>query len=283
MTTDDASTADGAWLSTGDLARTAGVSVRTLHHYDALDLLRPAHVDDRTGHRRYAPRQLRDLRRVVMLKELGLSLQEVREALAADPSDAELRDLLLVRRGDLERQQAEVRHRLLQLDARLRLLDADAAGAVVTREVPAVRVAASTAVLLHDAAHGRHVEDLFVRASRLVDDAGGSRTTPVGRFVPRPDGSVRVVAGFETVREVPGLDLVELPAARVATVVHHGPMDGIGRTTAVLDAWAAERAVDPSATARRWLFLEADGEHQGDWVVEVQLELDASPTTLPPV
>ncbi len=274
--------ADTPDLTVGDLARAAGVSVRTLHHYDQLGLLRPAHVDPRTGRRRYAARQLRDLSRVVTLKELGFSLREVGDVLARNPSDEELRRLLLGRRAELERRQAEVRHRLVQLDARLRLLDTDAAGPqVLARDVPAMRVAALTAVVPHDAELGRRVEELFVRASDLADAAGASRTTPVGRFAPVTDGTVHVLAGFEAVGDVPGLTVEHLPAARVAALVHHGPMDGVRGATEAPDAWAVAHGTSPATAVRRWLFLEADGEDQGDWVVEVQVELGTGDAVLP--
>jgi DNA-binding transcriptional MerR regulator len=44
-------------FGTGAFARIAGVSVRTLHHYDELGLLIPARVDDRTGYRWYEAEQ----------------------------------------------------------------------------------------------------------------------------------------------------------------------------------------------------------------------------------
>ena len=56
----------------GDFARHGRVSVRMLRHYDAIGLLRPAHVDPGTGYRYYRAGQLADLNRIVALKDLGL-------------------------------------------------------------------------------------------------------------------------------------------------------------------------------------------------------------------
>ena len=58
-------------FSIGDFARHGRVSVRMLRHYDALGLLRPAHVDPVTGYRSYRAAQLSRLNRIVALKELG--------------------------------------------------------------------------------------------------------------------------------------------------------------------------------------------------------------------
>ncbi|GAB2736403.1 hypothetical protein GCM10027072_34190 [Streptomyces bullii] len=62
----------------GDFARHGRFSVRMLRHYDATGLLRPALVDPATGYRYYTAAQLTRLNRVIALKELGVTLQQVR-------------------------------------------------------------------------------------------------------------------------------------------------------------------------------------------------------------
>ena len=68
-------------LTIGDFARHGRVSVRMLRHYDAIGLLRPAHVDPRSGYRFYSADQLARLNRVIALKDLGFTLAEIRELL----------------------------------------------------------------------------------------------------------------------------------------------------------------------------------------------------------
>ncbi|MCC6237936.1 MAG: MerR family transcriptional regulator [Dehalococcoidia bacterium] len=63
----------------GELARVAGVSVRTLRHYDAIGLLRPAQRSA-SGYREYTSEDVHRLYRVLALRRLGLSLDEIREA-----------------------------------------------------------------------------------------------------------------------------------------------------------------------------------------------------------
>jgi len=64
----------------GDLARLAGVSVRTLHHYEEIRLLVPSGRTD-TGHRRYARSDVARLARIKALTALGFSLEQVRTCL----------------------------------------------------------------------------------------------------------------------------------------------------------------------------------------------------------
>jgi DNA-binding transcriptional MerR regulator len=65
------------------LADLAGVSRRTLHHYDAIGLLQPAARDD-NGYRRYDDASLFQLQQILFFRELGLDLQQIKEILG-DP------------------------------------------------------------------------------------------------------------------------------------------------------------------------------------------------------
>ena len=67
-------------LSSGDLARATGSTVRTIRFYEEEGLLKPAEVSD-GGHRRYTEDDLERLRLISDLRELGLSLCEIRSIL----------------------------------------------------------------------------------------------------------------------------------------------------------------------------------------------------------
>ena len=67
-------------LSTGDLARATGNTVRAVRFYEEQGLLRPAVVSE-GGHRRYTPEELDRLRLICDLREVGLSLSEIRTVL----------------------------------------------------------------------------------------------------------------------------------------------------------------------------------------------------------
>jgi DNA-binding transcriptional MerR regulator len=68
----------------GELAERTGLTVRTLHHYDAIGLLSPSGRTDSfhgSGHRLYTAADIARLQQVVSLKQLGFSLEEIREYL----------------------------------------------------------------------------------------------------------------------------------------------------------------------------------------------------------
>lgn len=84
----------------GELARAAGLTVRALHHYEDIGLLQPA-GRSAAGHRRYGPEAVERLYRIGLLRQLGLSLQEI--GLTLDDPAWDLRRSLTDHRRRLDR------------------------------------------------------------------------------------------------------------------------------------------------------------------------------------
>lgn len=126
----------------GEFARLGGVSIRTLRHYDEIGLLPPATVDPDTGYRGYSAAQLGQLNRIVALKELGLTLGQVRLLLAGVTLD-QLRGMLILRRAQLEHELQQHKNQLLGVEARLRSIareDGMPPDDIVARTIPATGV-----------------------------------------------------------------------------------------------------------------------------------------------
>jgi DNA-binding transcriptional MerR regulator len=67
-------------LKVGELARRTGLTVRTLHHYDAIGLLKPS-LHTEAGYRLYTAGDITRLQQVLSLRQLGFSLEEIRACL----------------------------------------------------------------------------------------------------------------------------------------------------------------------------------------------------------
>jgi cob(I)alamin adenosyltransferase len=87
----------------GELAEAAGVTVRTIRHYESVGLFAPTERSD-GGHRRYGEAALRRLRRILVLRELGFELATIGRLLAAESPAA----LLETSRRQLERTEIEL-------------------------------------------------------------------------------------------------------------------------------------------------------------------------------
>jgi DNA-binding transcriptional MerR regulator len=83
----------------GDFARHGRVSVRMLRHYDGIGLLRPSRVDPASGYRFYEAGQLARLNRIIALKDLGFTLDQVQRVLDEQVSVEQLRGMLRLRQA----------------------------------------------------------------------------------------------------------------------------------------------------------------------------------------
>jgi DNA-binding transcriptional MerR regulator len=97
-------------LKVGELSKRTGVSVRTLHYYDQIGLLRPSHHTE-GGHRLYLPEDVAALQRILSLRQLGFSLEEIRTCLE-DPEYSPL-EVIHLHMQQL-RQQIELEQQLYQ-------------------------------------------------------------------------------------------------------------------------------------------------------------------------
>lgn len=90
----------------GDLAQETGLTVRTLHYYDEIGILRPSQESE-GGHRIYNRSDLERLQKILTLKQLGFSLEKIKEAVAKknfslNEATQQLRANLQKRRAELE-------------------------------------------------------------------------------------------------------------------------------------------------------------------------------------
>ncbi|MEV5408637.1 MerR family transcriptional regulator [Thermopolyspora sp. NPDC052614] len=264
-------------FSIGDFARLGRVSVRMLRHYDTLGLLRPARVDPYTGYRYYDAGQLARLNRLIALKNLGLSLEQVGRVLEEKVGTEELYGMLRLRRAELEAQVAADMARLAEVEARLRMIETEGVMSidVVVKSVPAVRLAevSGLAESYETEKISRVIQPLYAELTRRLQDAGLSFTGPAIAYYEQVPEGVRVHAGAQVNLE-PGVtydfDVVDLPAIeQAATTIHRGSMDNVGATYQNLAKWIQENGYRGTESSREVYLVYGEGDPSG-WVTEIQ-------------
>jgi len=264
-------------LGIGEFARRGRISVRMLRHYDAMGLLAPAHVDEWTGRRGYEVSQLARLNRLVVLKELGFTLQQVKTILdEVDP--VELHGMLRLRRMELEAQIDADVARLAEVEARLRAVDeaSDSHDLDVTvRTVEPLRVAVRSGVATSydPASISPVVQPLFDEIIAALDAA---HLRPVGpalvRYERGPQDRVCVDVCFPVEADLgprDGFAVVDLPPIdHAAIALHHGPPEGVMATIQSLASWI-DRSPYRSSGGNREVYLDCAGARD-TWVLEIQ-------------
>lgn len=263
----------------GEFAQIAQVSGRQLRHWDQLGLLVPGHIDPATGYRYYAIRQLSRLNRILALKELGLTLEQIGPMLEGQVSAQELRGMLAMKRAQVEQTLAAEEARLRHIESRIAQLDADGALAdcdVVMKSAPAQPYLALRALV-------DGMDEAFALVASVV--AGGARIRPALRDQltvvvgpDREDERLELDVGFtltrptnQTVR-IAGdqvLAMRELPAApALATLVRCGPGYEAHRDFGALGGWIEANGYVVEGP-RREVILEPAARFE-DTLIELQ-------------
>src|SRR5262249_22773030 len=102
-------------LTIGAFSRMSHVSIKALRFYDEIGLLKPTRVDGENGYRYYAASLLPRLNRILFLKELGFSLDEVGQLLKGDVPPSSVRRMLRRQLMTQEKRVHEEQRRLAQV------------------------------------------------------------------------------------------------------------------------------------------------------------------------
>ena len=135
--------------SIGEYARIAQVSKRLLRYYDEIGLFQPVKIDPESGYRYYSASQLPELNRILALKDLGLSLNQIQRFVRDDISPAEIQGMLSLKKAELEQQVLGELQCIRTIESRLKQIqDRDnLVRDVIVKEVPQQRFFSARQVL----------------------------------------------------------------------------------------------------------------------------------------
>jgi DNA-binding transcriptional MerR regulator len=235
----------------GDFSRLARVTIKTLHHYDEAGLLQPSHVDRQTGYRYYAASQLETLQRILLLRDLGFALEQIRELLHADAGIwARTLDR---RRAELAASIAADQSRLLRLTALQQALDRSGTEPlpVVLREVRAVEV---YSVRQRVPQLGEPMQALFEEAEAVVAAAHGRSSASPFTIFHDPDyrdADVDVEVCIPVKQGIDRLATHVVPAAAaMGCITYRGPYEQTPMLYSQLLQWLDDSGMRMSGPLR---------------------------------
>jgi DNA-binding transcriptional MerR regulator/effector-binding domain-containing protein len=233
----------------GEFAQIAQVSGRQLRFYDQLGLLRPDHTDPATGYRYFSIRQLPQLNRILALKELGLTLEQIGGLLQNEISAAELRGMLAMKRAQVEQSLRAEEARLRHIESRIQQIDR--VGTMQDYDIVVKSVAAQPWLSVRSLCEGMDeavalLSTVAVEGCRQIKAGLRDKLVVVGRTdfeqekldlevgvsLTRPTNQSVALAGDQVLRAG------ELPAVEtMASVVRSGPGYESHRAFGAIGAW----------------------------------------------
>jgi DNA-binding transcriptional MerR regulator len=252
----------------GDFSKLSRVSIKTLRFYDEMGLLKPVEVDRFSGYRFYEYDQLPRLHRILALKDLGFSLEEIGQLLDEGLSPEQMRGMLKLRQTEIRQQVQEETERLERVAARLRLIEQEdemSKYEVVIKKVEAMTIASVRGVVPTPPEQGPLWEELGeTLTAHHVRTIGACLTLYHDEGAPERDWDIEVCEPIEAA--IPGAGRVEvrrLPAvAAMACVIHHGPFTTIPQAYDAIMKWIDANGYRICGPGREVYLREA--KHSGE-------------------
>jgi DNA-binding transcriptional MerR regulator len=270
----------------GDFSRIARVSCRLLRYYDEIGLLKPGSIERDSGYRYYSASQLPRLNRILVLKELGLTLEEIARVLDSNLSAAELRGMLMVRRSDAQRALTEEMDRLRHIESRIAQIDAEgelSVDDVIMRSEPAQRLLSVRRIVPSFVAARDLIRELSESLRALKAKGVLGRLTALAHAQEFELDLIDVEVGFIVEGTLPdGLRLAsgeplsvrELPAVeRMATCVRIGPPERAHLITAKIGVFLEANGYTLAGPSREVFLQPPRPDRMEESVVEMQFPI----------
>jgi DNA-binding transcriptional MerR regulator len=278
----------------GEFSRLSRVSVRMLRHYDQLGLLKPSHTDSFTNYRYYSADQLPRLNRILALRDLGFSLEQIGGMLDDELSSEQLLGMLKLKRAEIQQKMQVEQMRLERLEARIHQMNDQPnpkAYDIVVRETGPQLMAIMHEVVPDD----DRIQFMFEELEKYIADFSMRADKPpmcVYHDAEYRENDINVEVMVPLKDAIPGTDeirIIELQGIKnAACVVHTGSYAAIYQAYNALLRWIEANSYRMAGPVREvYLRYTADGlgfelpptylaKDANSFVTELQLPVEKS-------
>jgi len=254
-------------IKIGNFSRISQVSIKTLRYYDEIGLLKPAQIDRYTGYRFYTIEQLPRLNRILALKELGFSLEEIAQVISQGLSAAELRGILRLKQAEIQVRLLNDQEMLSRIETRIKQIEQEKQMPtydVVIKKIEPIPVASTRGIIPSYPEQG----GLWNMLGRYLEL---NRIQPAGACFTlyhsdEPDIDAEVCEQLaEVIKTSDPIKSYILPGVEaVASTIHHGPFVTIGDAYNALIKWIEENSYQICGPCREIYLSPAHNGSQTD-------------------
>lgn len=261
----------------GEFARIARVTIKTLRFYDEAGLLKPARVDAASGYRYYRASQLPRLKRILVLKELGFTLEQLAGMLEEGVAATEMQGMLRLRQAEQQTRVQEEQNRLALIEQMIAEIAREGAplDVVVQQTMPRWVVSVRDVIGSYGEI-GRLYPEVYAQLGPKAATA-----TPIAIwYCPAEQlGEIDAEAGVlvDGPMEVGGrLRCYQMEAALVASHTHHGSIEEFSDVYSRLTRWIEDSGWQPNGPCREVYLHIGNPVRQDDpsYVTEIQFPVE---------
>lgn len=264
-------------LKIGDFSKLSLVSVKALRLYDQLRLLKPAHVDHFTGYRYYSASQLPRLNRILALKDLGFSLEQITKLLDDSIPPAQIQEILRLKQAELQQQLEAEQARLARVEARLKQIEQEDTMPdyeVIIKKIEPMTVVSIREILPNYAAVGRLFSELYDYLHLTHGIKQGRYDAAIWHDDGYKESDVDGEAVVAIESPLPGnerIKVYELPGFEtMVCTVHHGSYVTMRQAYTSLLSWIETNGYQIIGSNREFYIQGGHEQDNESYVTEIQ-------------
>jgi len=265
-------------LRIGEFASLADMSVKALRHYDNINLLKPAYIDEATGYRYYDYNQLARAYRLTAFKNMGLALNEIGELLDGKMSPGVTRRFLRTKWIDLQAQLKLLQEQVAYLDNKIYEVEMD--GHMSSYEITVKQLEPMKVIVAQGIAPQK--QDVGATIAILKQRLQAYHVYPTAPVMalfpeyihPLQNIPIEVVQPTDSVVTL-GADVQErlLKGVTVASVIHTGTSD-MAPGWVALDKWIKHNGYKIIGAFREIFLHEPSDEDEAKYAFELQFPIE---------
>lgn len=268
----------------GDFSKLNKITVRALRHYDEIGLLKPFYIDKFTGYRYYSSEQLPKLNRIIFLKNIGFSLNEIMMVLEKDLTSEQMAEYLEDKKNDIQKSIEAEQSKILEIELYLKIIKQEAETMkynIVLKELPEVIVASIRRTIKNY----EEFNSLYPEMGRYMEEQKLQCTEPGYCFSLYHDGEYKDsdidVEICESVTSF-GKDTDKMKFKKIAAVptsacvMHKGPYNTIGMAYGEIMKWIEENGYEIIGLPRE-SYIDGiwNKPDPNEWLTELQVPIKA--------
>ena len=264
----------------GEFAKLNRVTIATLRHYDVLNLLKPVKTDELTGYRYYSAEQMTILNRILNLKDMGFSLEEILLIVKENKGKETLKELLAFKQSQIQDNIDREQERLNLLKGYMEYLDQEGTTMeydVIFKKTEEIKVAGLRDIIPDYPEQGHLWEELV---SYIESNKG--KIIPPCLVIYYDNKELENAVDAEVLEAITGelkgsdrVNVRKLESVPAACVIHKGPYKTIGQAYKAASSWIEENGYTINGPQRElYLKGEWNSESEEEYITEIQLPVE---------
>lgn len=251
------------------------ITVKALRHYDEIGLLKPYYIDESNGYRYYTSQQLPHLHQILALKEIGFSLEEIKQVMIGASEER----LLMKKKSELMFEMAELGKKIASIESYLARDTINSEYPVITKSLPEVIIASMRV-------HMSSYAELFEKMPEMgleMEKTGCECVDPDYCFTIYYDGEYKEFdvdaeicqAVTEKKHDTEKVKFSVLPEVKLAAcVLHKGPYDTLPNAYSAIVHFIEESGYEIIGHQRE-SYIDGvwNKDSPQDWLTEIQFPI----------